>query len=291
MAAPASSSRRRFEPSWTPLLTGRRSFSTETVGAIDPYQILGVQPAATTEEIKKAYKKLALQWHPDRNQGNQEAAEKEFKQISKAYAILSNPEQRQQYDLARRYAGTRAGMSAQQQQEWRVTEEEALEMFKQMFGNKPLDEVIREMEASVGNQRLEMDRVEAQLLQERNALRMEAEMIQRSVAFAQTASRQQRLILTFNAKMAEVAEAERRYQLTVSQHRQAREQFRMAMTQIRSLDPRVRLQNQLRFGIAFGVALGSFFFLGYSFLGALCMFIMTNFLGRFLLAARRTSPR
>ena len=58
--------------------------------AEDFYKTLGVDKNANAQEIKKAYRKLALQYHPDRNPGNKEAEEK-FKQISSAYEVLSNP--------------------------------------------------------------------------------------------------------------------------------------------------------------------------------------------------------
>ena len=61
------------------------------------YQILGVAKTASADEIKKAYRKLALKFHPDKNQGDKEAEEK-FKEISEAYAVLSDPEKRKQYD-------------------------------------------------------------------------------------------------------------------------------------------------------------------------------------------------
>lgn len=64
---------------------------------MDYYQTLGVAKGATQEEIKKAYRKLALQYHPDKNAGNKEAEEK-FKKISEAYAVLSDKEKRKQYD-------------------------------------------------------------------------------------------------------------------------------------------------------------------------------------------------
>ncbi len=64
---------------------------------MDYYKLLGVEKSASPEEIKKAYRKLALKYHPDRNKGNKEA-EEQFKKISEAYAVLSDKEKRQQYD-------------------------------------------------------------------------------------------------------------------------------------------------------------------------------------------------
>jgi DnaJ-class molecular chaperone len=63
----------------------------------DYYNILNIDKNASDEEIKKAYKKLALQYHPDKNQGNEEACEK-FKEIGEAYGILSNKDKKANYD-------------------------------------------------------------------------------------------------------------------------------------------------------------------------------------------------
>ena len=64
---------------------------------MDYYKALGVTKSASPEEIKKAYRKLALKYHPDKNPGDKKAEEK-FKEISEAYAVLSDAEKRKQYD-------------------------------------------------------------------------------------------------------------------------------------------------------------------------------------------------
>jgi len=65
--------------------------------AEDYYKILGLEKTASSDEIKKAYRKLALKYHPDKNPNNK-AAEEQFKKISEAYAVLSDTEKRKQYD-------------------------------------------------------------------------------------------------------------------------------------------------------------------------------------------------
>ncbi len=64
----------------------------------DYYQILGVPRNATEDDIKKAYRKLAMQYHPDRNQDKEQWANEKFKEINEAYGVLGNPDKRKQYD-------------------------------------------------------------------------------------------------------------------------------------------------------------------------------------------------
>src|SRR5579863_5069134 len=70
----------------------------------DYYKILGVGKGASDEEIKKAYRKLARKYHPDRNPGDK-AAEERFKEISQAHDVLSDPDKRKEYDRGGMFAG------------------------------------------------------------------------------------------------------------------------------------------------------------------------------------------
>ncbi len=74
------------------------------MAAPDLYKVLGVDRKATPEEIKKAYRKLARQYHPDRNPGD-EKAEERFKEISAAYDILGDADKRKQYDRGGLFGG------------------------------------------------------------------------------------------------------------------------------------------------------------------------------------------
>eukprot|EP00743_Colponemidia_sp_Colp-15_P000838 GILK01000924.1.p1 GENE.GILK01000924.1~~GILK01000924.1.p1 ORF type:complete len:238 (+),score=18.79 GILK01000924.1:89-802(+) len=64
----------------------------------DYYEVLGITNSASENDIKKAYRKLAMQWHPDKNPGNLAEAERKFKEIAEAYEVLSDPEKRRLYD-------------------------------------------------------------------------------------------------------------------------------------------------------------------------------------------------
>lgn len=105
--------------------------------AKDYYKILGIGKNASADEVKKAYRKLAKKYHPDKNQGNRQAEEK-FKEISEANDVLSDPEKRKKYDQfgenwTRYETGGGFGNSYEQQgyggQAYTMTEEDLKNMF------------------------------------------------------------------------------------------------------------------------------------------------------------------
>lgn len=78
----------------------------------DYYDVLGVLKSSSAEEIKKAYRKKALEWHPDKHKDNKEEAERKFKEINEAYQILSDPKKKQMYDQAGHSAFAPGGMGS-----------------------------------------------------------------------------------------------------------------------------------------------------------------------------------
>jgi DnaJ-class molecular chaperone len=110
------------------------------VGTKEYYRILGVSSEATPDEIKRAYRRLALENHPDRNRGDRRAEER-FKEISEAYGVLIDPEKRRQYDAFRR-AGFPPGDPG-----FRYRQEEIFrDVFTDPFAGAIFDELRREFQ-------------------------------------------------------------------------------------------------------------------------------------------------
>ena len=134
----------------------------------DYYKILEVSKTSSAEDIKKAYRKLALKWHPDKNPDNQEAATKKFKELSEAYEVLSDEKKRRIYDQYRRDSVNESNSKSgyKQQGYWHRHQEEfegfedfggffdfshfafrdPNEVFREFFGDDdPLDEMLGRM--------------------------------------------------------------------------------------------------------------------------------------------------
>jgi DnaJ-class molecular chaperone len=112
----------------------------------DYYKTLGVPADAGDEEIRKAFRKLAFQYHPDKNSGHEKEAAEKFKDINEAYGVLSDQDKRQQYDLARKggWAGAASGSTAP---DFRYTQQD---IFRDTFTNQSTMEELNRMFGQAG---------------------------------------------------------------------------------------------------------------------------------------------
>jgi DnaJ-class molecular chaperone len=111
----------------------------------DYYATLGLAPDATEEEIRRTYRHLALQWHPDRNPGNARAEER-FKEISEAYAVLMDPAKRRVYDGARG-RGAPAGFGPSRE-----------DVFRDLFNDPRASAIFEEIARELARAGLRVDR-------------------------------------------------------------------------------------------------------------------------------------
>ncbi|KFV85962.1 DnaJ subfamily B member 6, partial [Struthio camelus australis] len=106
---------------------------------VDYYEVLGVQKHASPEDIKKAYRKLALKWHPDKNPDNKEEAERQFKQVAEAYEVLSDTKKRDIYDKYGKEGlinGGGEGSLFDNQFEFGFTFRNPEDVFREFFGGR-----------------------------------------------------------------------------------------------------------------------------------------------------------
>ncbi len=113
----------------------------------DYYKILGIPENADADAIKKAYRALAVEFHPDRNPDNLQAEEK-FKELTEAYGVLMDPKKRSEYDLFRRTFGSRGAGAGNGGPRFEYSQQEIFEnMFRQAFGQ----EAFRDLNMSFKN--------------------------------------------------------------------------------------------------------------------------------------------
>ncbi|OQR93183.1 hypothetical protein THRCLA_08506 [Thraustotheca clavata] len=111
--------------------------------SMDYYELLGVSRGASDQEIKKAYRKLAMKWHPDKNKSNRDEAQSKFHEISEAYDVLSDPEKRALFDQYG-YDGLRNGVpnaDGEMRDGYSFNDRQADDIFNKFFGtNNPFSD-------------------------------------------------------------------------------------------------------------------------------------------------------
>lgn len=104
---------------------------------VDYYEVLGVQRYASCADIKKAYHKVALKWHPDKNPENKEEAERKFKEVAEAYEVLSNDEKRDIYDkYGKEGLNGEGGNDIDDSFDYDFTFPKPNDVFKEIFGER-----------------------------------------------------------------------------------------------------------------------------------------------------------
>jgi molecular chaperone DnaJ len=111
----------------------------------DYYKTLGIPSNAGDEEIRKAFRKLAFQYHPDKNLGHEKEAEEKFKDINEAYVVLSDKSKRQQYDMARQ--GGLAGAASGSPSGFQYSQQD---IFRDAFNNQASVDDLNRMFAQAG---------------------------------------------------------------------------------------------------------------------------------------------
>eukprot|EP00930_Biecheleria_cincta_P001550 TRINITY_DN102686_c0_g1_i1.p1 TRINITY_DN102686_c0_g1~~TRINITY_DN102686_c0_g1_i1.p1 ORF type:complete len:335 (+),score=61.78 TRINITY_DN102686_c0_g1_i1:108-1112(+) len=148
----------------------RRSFGSATSSHDkDPYKILGIDRGATEDEIKKAYRKEAMKWHPDRQPPEKRAeAQTRFSEVAGAYEILSDPEKRKQFDTfgggsGNHFQGGRADSSPGPG--WQHSPESAERLFREVFGSGAFEQMLGQIFGNAGSAQLRVG-AEAAVLQD-----------------------------------------------------------------------------------------------------------------------------
>jgi len=159
-------------------LGARRTFAS--TNETDPYKILGVDRNASQEDIKKAYKKQAMEWHPDRQPPEKrEEAQKRFSQVANAYETLSDPNKRQMYDMGgMNQHGPSPGAGYPREG---YNQAAAEELFRQVFGQGGFQELFQQLNLMQGQMaplqkgnRVKVDRDRAFVLNSCRAAKIDA---------------------------------------------------------------------------------------------------------------------
>ncbi|XP_063233106.1 dnaJ homolog subfamily B member 6 isoform X2 [Bacillus rossius redtenbacheri] len=125
---------------------------------VDYYKVLEISRASSNTEIKKAYRKLALKWHPDKNPDNSDEANKKFKEISEAYEVLSDEKKRRIYDqYGKEGLGQTPRSRARHDEDFDMgfgfpfTFRDPEEVFREFFGGSPFQDLFGDAHRRHGN--------------------------------------------------------------------------------------------------------------------------------------------
>lgn len=170
--------------SWPPGVCRSFSSSASPDDERDPYKLLGVEKGASADEMKAAYRKQALKWHPDRQPAEKrQEAERRFSAIASAYELLSDPEKRRQYDAGggAQPGAPGAGPRGPGQGSGGPgfhggfygpshSQESADELFRRAFGGKGLEEILEQFFGAVAGLAAIEPGMEVQVIQDWSAL-------------------------------------------------------------------------------------------------------------------------
>lgn len=175
-----------------------------------------------------------------------------------------------------------------------MTREEAEAMFKQMFGDKPVHEIVRELEKAMQQQSAGMKAQEQELRDKVQRLRAEAlELHRLSNLETHSPLRRANLMRKAVQKSMQADQADQAFQMMGWQHIKQRLQAQAAISQVRQMDPEVRAaarkESAIQSGISWGVALGAYFGWGWGFISTLLLFLTTRLLVRTAFAFLRIS--
>lgn len=247
---------------------------------------MGLSRDASADDVKTAYRKLALKWHPDRNPGNAKQAEDEFKQVSNAYSILSDPDRRRHFDIhgADNQWG-RDGAGGGMQREAPMTPEEARRVFKEMFGDRPIEEIAAEMEKRLEEELLEQDRKRELVGSAAKQLERELTDLVLQLGSTTNLAKRKQLQRLIQQKEALRGQTQQQHDVMFAQNWSQRIMAKNALNQLRSMSPEMQRrraqEDSLRRIAMWGAGVGSVLG-GSSILYALCVGMATSFTMRLI---------
>lgn len=258
----------------------------------DPYLVLGVTQNSTTADVKTAYRRLALRWHPDRNLQNRETAEAEFKAVGHAYHILSDPQRKEGYDRSKEQ-GLRQGNAPNWSQEAESADTEAVSVFREMFGDKPLHEIIREVQQLGEHERLQMLRVEKGMERRLRELREDISRLEglNTMVLASPGVNirfKSKVLSDLASRTLDIERLEVRAELIRSTRLHHESETAHKVSQLSMMCSRADEYDNIRKALAVGAGLGTYFVAGSSLLGAVGVLVGTSMVTRLALGSLPT---